>query len=102
MSYEWSLTKAEEGDPEQPAEGRALGKELQALFDFWESSLWDTGFFGARAEQLGNEDAHLAARSRAKAAMDKLRRLIMRSQPSVSELGLLQGALRSLSLPKKS
>lgn len=97
MAYEWSLAQPETtGHRPTPADGLATGRELESLFEFWEGALWHNGFFGARVGQRGREESDHAAASRAKAAMGKLRRVIMRAQPSKSEFGLLHGTLRSL------
>jgi len=97
---------------------------VHSMVDAWEEGLWWSGFFGAgrspsttAAEDAtggsgvlgGNEDATVDAlveaateqeRVRARATMDKLRRVIVRSAPTQAEMGLLRGALQAL-LPRE-
>ena len=68
----------------------------------WQT-LWDGGFFGggrAVNSAFGAEEGLAQERSRAAAAMGKLRRLLMRAQPSAGEAALLRGALQNMVTPK--
>ncbi|KAL1510294.1 hypothetical protein AB1Y20_006614 [Prymnesium parvum] len=99
-AYEWALARPEAIDaPVEPEAKLAVGSQLQSLLGVTEAALWRTGFFGGGRRV---EEADAAAAARARAAMDKLRCVLMRSQPSESEVGLLQGALRSLLHPKNA
>eukprot|EP00965_Chrysotila_dentata_P213863 6187880-Pleurochrysis_carterae.AAC.4 len=100
IAYEWSAaqssTRPQErtGDKQRDSqEMAATGKQLEALFSFWEHALWQTRFFrtGGNAEERSGRPA---------AAMAKLRALLMRAQPSSGEVGLLHGSLIALFKPK--
>ena len=66
--------------------------------------LWRHGFFGPRREVVPapesadelREQATEQERIRAKATMDKLRRVVVRSTPTEAEASLLRGALEAL------
>ncbi len=82
---------------------------MRSLLDAWEDGLWRHGFFGGRpevvpapepAEQL-RAAASEQERMRAKATMDKLRTLFVRSAPTESEASLLRGSLEALMNPDK-
>ena len=82
---------------------------MRSLLDAWEDGLWRHGFFGGRpevvpapepAEQL-RAAASEQERMRAKATMDKLRTLFVRSSPTESETSLLRGSLEALMNPDK-
>jgi tRNA C32,U32 (ribose-2'-O)-methylase TrmJ len=123
MCYEWASivgTEDAEGSPStqlniakgaweaeiNAADGsraRAPLKQLDSLFDWWEQSLWQCGFFGGgRAENsaYGAEAGAAQESTRAAAAMAKLRRVLMRAEPSVGEAALLRGALQTMLVPK--
>ena len=99
--------------------------QLSSLFAFWEGALWKTRFFGktmseasrqavSAAIEAGEEPqtlvgedesqakALLAEQMRACKTMMKLRRLLMRSQPTQEEVKLLRGALKALLEPKET
>ena len=69
---------------------------MQSLVDFWEGALWASGFFGRGGSAEARSEREQV---RAAAAMDKLRTLILRAQPSTGEAGLLRGALQALEDP---
>lgn len=95
---------------------------VHSMVDAWEEGLWWNGFFGAGRSvptaavagdatgvDGGHEDATVDTlveaateqeRVRARATMDKLRRVIVRSAPTQAEMGLLRGALQAL-LPRE-
>ena len=80
---------------------------VQSLLDAWEDGLWHRGFFGPGAA-AGEPDAQALRaasteqeRVRAKATMDKLRRVIVRSSPTEGEAKLLRGSLEALMKPKQ-
>jgi len=85
-------------------EGPAPMGMVRSLLDAWEDGLWRHGFFGERREVVpaleAGEELRAAAtdqeRMRAKAAMDKLRRMFVRSSPTESEASLLRGSLEAL------
>ncbi len=90
---------AADGDAALGAGARAPIGMLDALFTWWEERLWASGFFGgARAVQsaYGVEEGARQEALRASAAMAKLRRMLMRSEPTKGEASLLRGALQSL------
>jgi tRNA/rRNA methyltransferase len=79
-------------------------KQIDSLFEWWEATLWRVGFFGAGRgvhSAYGESEGLQQEKSRAAAAMAKLRRAIMRAQPSVSEAALLRGALQTMASPKE-
>ena len=79
-------------------------KQIDSLFEWWEATLWRVGFFGAGRgvhSAYGESEGLQQEKSRAAAAMAKLRRAIMRAQPSVSEAALLRGALQTMAKPKE-
>lgn len=85
------------------ASARAPVGMLESLFGFWDESLWRAGFFGGGrgvSSAYGAEEGTAQERSRAAAAMGKLRRLLLRAQPSVGEASLLRGALTAMMSPK--
>ena len=71
-----------------------LSAQVSSMLDWWEDALWASGFLRANGP-VGAE------RSRAEAAMTKLRRLVVRAAPTEGEASLLRGALRALVEPKK-
>lgn len=92
---------------------------VHSMVDAWEEGLWWSGFFGAGRgasttavagdATSSHEDATVDSlveaateqeRIRARATMDKLRRVIVRSAPTQAEMGLLRGALQAL-LPRE-
>ncbi len=100
LAYEWSATAADAAPtPPAPtpadvdARGAPLG-QVSSMLDWWEDALWTSGFL--RADGPAG-----AERSRAEAAMTKLRRLVVRAAPTEGEASLLRGALRALVEPKK-
>ena len=83
---------------------RAPLKQLDSLFDWWEEVLWRCGFFGggrAVNSKYGAEAGGEQEQLRAASAMAKIRRLLMRAQPSVGEAALLRGALQTMAVPKE-
>ena len=90
-------------------EGPAPMGMVRSLLDAWEDGLWRHGFFGARRDVVPAlepaEELRAAAtdqeRMRAKAAMDKLRRMFVRSSPTESEASLLRGSLEALMKTRK-
>ena len=90
---------AEAAATEAGSGARAPLGQLNSLFEFWEESLWGSGFFGgARGvhSRYGADAGAEQERTRARAAMDKLRRLVLRSEPSKGEASLMRGSLQSL------
>jgi len=82
---------------------RAPLGQVDSLLRFWEERLWEANFFGgnrALHSQYGPEEGRAQERSRAAAAMAKLRRLVLRAQPSKGEASLLRGSLQALVVPK--
>lgn len=85
-------------------EGPAPMGMVRSLLDSWEDGLWRHGFFGPKPKVVPApepaEELRAAAsdqeRARAKAAMDKLRRMFVRSSPTESEASLLRGSLEAL------
>ena len=85
-------------------EGPAPMGMVRSLLDSWEDGLWRHGFFGPKHEVVPApepaEELRAAAsdqeRARAKAAMDKLRRMFVRSSPTEAEASLLRGSLEAL------
>ena len=78
--------------------------QLESLFTFVEESLWESGFFGAGrgvSSQYGEEEGKQQEEARASAAMGKLRRLVLRGEPTKGEASLLRGAWQSLVTPIK-
>lgn len=113
MCYEWGTSDAGQamlaaksaaaiGKPSHEVEDgveRATQGQLESLFEFWEASLWQSSFFGgnrAVLSSLGPEEGRKQEQIRARAAMGKLRRLILRGDPDKGEADLLRGSLRSL------
>jgi len=103
MCYEWGTNQPADGSP--PTAGvvdeaqRAPLSQLDSLFAFWERSLWESSFFGggrAVRSTYGADEGAKQERSRATAAMNKLRRLVLRGEPTKSEASLLRGSLQSL------
>merc|ERR1711953_197191 len=102
MCYEWasSQQKAAEVDDVIPQSQLNLTKtfaehiaapiqQIDRLLSWWESRLWDGGFFGgSRGYLAGEEGAKRDEEQRAAAVMTKLRSLFMRARPSESELGV--------------
>ena len=116
MCYEWSSSaeaeaakeqSEEEEDEEEAPRGndaRAEMGQLESLFTFIEESLWESGFFGAGrgvSSQYGEEEGKQQEEARASAAMGKLRRLVLRGEPTKGEASLLRGAWQSLVTPPK-
>ena len=94
---------AQAADAEQSNLAAPL-KQIDSLFEWWEATLWRVGFFGAGRgvhSAYGESEGLQQEKSRAAAAMAKLRRAIMRAQPSVSEAALLRGALQTMAKPKE-
>lgn len=94
---------AEAVDAEQ-SNARAPLKQIDSLFEWWEEQLWRVGFFGGRRgvnSAYGEDEGRRQEASRASAAMAKLRRTLMRSQPSIGEAALLRGALQTMACPKE-
>ena len=60
----------------------AIGRLLQSLVNFVEDSLWTAGFYGPTRR----DDARHDETARARARIDKLRRLFMRSHPNAGEV----------------
>ena len=84
-------------------EQRAPAGQLESLFEFWEASLWDSNFFGGDRgvnSAFGDEEGREQEAQRAASAMAKLRRLILRGEPSKNEASLFYGVLRSLARGK--
>jgi tRNA C32,U32 (ribose-2'-O)-methylase TrmJ len=84
---------------------RAPLKQLDSLFEWWDEALWQVGFFGGNRavnSAYGKWEGNSQEEARAGAAMGKLRRLLMRAEPSVGEASLLRGALQAMSKPKTS
>lgn len=82
---------------------RAPLKQIDSLFGWWDDALWRCGFFGggrAVTSSYGEEGGAAQERTRAASAMAKIRRLLMRAQPSVGEAALLRGALQTMVVPK--
>ena len=78
-------------------------KQVDSLFDWWDDTLWRCGFFGGGRgvrSAYGAADGAEQERTRAAAAIGKLRRLLMRAQPSMGEAALLRGALQTMAVPK--
>ena len=114
MCYEWSSSAeadaarepSEEENEEAPRgnDARAEMGQLESLFTFIEESLWESGFFGAGrgvSSQYGEEEGKQQEEARASAAMGKLRRLVLRGEPTKGEASLLRGAWQSLVTPIK-
>jgi len=98
---------------------RAPMRQVDSLFTWWEDRLWRSGFFGELLERpstvaggegdggggkprvdIKEDRAAEQQSARASSAMSKLRRLIMRAQPSKAEAALLRGALQVTAEPK--
>lgn len=94
---------AEQAADADPANAAAPLKQIDSLFEWWESQLWTSGFFGgARGVQsnYGQAEGERQEAARAAAAMAKLRRALMRARLSAGEAALLRGALQSMPKPK--
>lgn len=100
LGYEWALAAVDLAPPAPRPEldARAPVEQLNSLIEFWEGALWECGFLGGG----GRDAAESQEVARATATVDKLRRLVMRSQPSAGEVGLLRGALQALRTPKEA
>ena len=107
MCYEWGACPAAAlVDPSEESEEaaeedyqRASLGQLDSLFEFWEQSLWTSGFFGGSrgiTSDRGEEEGRKQEEVRAAAAMSKLRRLVLRGEPDKGEASLLRGVLQSI------
>jgi tRNA/rRNA methyltransferase len=121
VCYEWVCASAGANDSdrdgasaaapeEQPStapsslEQRAPLGQLDSLFGAWEESLWSSGFFGGDRgvkSEYGEHSGHKQEQARAASAMARLRRLVLRGEPSRAEASLLRGALESMSAKLK-
>ena len=108
MCYEWSSAAPDiaAADPDAAAKAkeeeelrRAPLGQLDSMFEFWEESLWESNFFGGGRgvhSTYGSKQGAEQEKARASSAMSKLRRLILRGEPTMSEASLLRGSLQSL------